>query len=52
MRKLKLKAVTIERPPRVKLSEKEVIKRMKGFPKREAKFRATMRKGKNRSLHS
>jgi hypothetical protein len=52
MRRLQPKIVTIERPRRVKLSEKEVIRRIKEFPKREAKFRATIRKGKDRSLPS
>lgn len=42
-----IKEIKIERPPRAKLSEKEVLKRMEDFPKRKEKFIATIRAGKN-----
>jgi hypothetical protein len=38
-RRLKdIKEIKIERPPRAKLSAKEVIKRMEEFPKRREQF--------------
>jgi len=47
-RRLKdIKEIKIERPPRAKLSAKEVIKRMEEFPKRREQFIATVRKRKN-----
>ena len=42
-----LKEVKIERPPRVKLSAKESLKRMQEFDKRAAQFIAAVRKGQN-----
>lgn len=42
-----LKEVKIERPPRVKLSAKESLKRTQEFDKRKEQFIATLRKGKN-----
>lgn len=45
-----IEEVKIIRPERVKLSREEVLKRMADFPKRKAKFIASIRKGKNRSV--
>jgi hypothetical protein len=46
-RRLKdLKEVKIERPPRMKLSAKESLKRTQEFDKRKEQFIATIRKGK------
>ena len=46
-RRLKdLKEVKIERPPRVKLSAKESLKRTQEFDKRKEQFVAAVRKGK------
>lgn len=42
-----LKELKIERPPRVKLSAKESLKRTQDFDKRKEQFIATIRKGKN-----
>ncbi len=42
-----VKEIKIERPPRSKLSEKEILKRMEEFPKRKEKFIATIRAGKD-----
>jgi hypothetical protein len=36
-----------ERPPRAKLTEEEILKRMKEFPKRKERFLATARTGKS-----
>lgn len=41
-----LKEVRIERPPRVKLSAEESLKRTQDFEKRKEKFVAAVRKGK------
>ena len=41
-----LKEVRIERPPRVKLSAEESLKRTREFDKRKEKFVAAVRKGK------
>ena len=41
-----LKEVRIERPPRVKLSAEESLKRTQEFEKRKGKFVAAVRKGK------
>jgi hypothetical protein len=47
-RRLKdLKEVKIERPPRLKLSAKESVKRTQEFDKRKEQFIAAVRKGKN-----
>jgi len=47
-RRLKdLKEVKIERPPRVKLSAKESLKRTAEFDKRKEQFIAAIRKGKS-----
>jgi hypothetical protein len=47
-RRLKdLKELKIERPPRLKLSAKESLKRTQEFEKRKEQFIATVRKGKN-----
>ena len=47
-RRLKeLKDVKIERPPRLKLSAKESLKRTQEFDKRREQFIATVRKGKS-----
>lgn len=47
-RRLKdLKELKIERPPRLKLSAEESLKRMQDFEKRKEQFIATVRKGKN-----
>ncbi len=44
-RRLKdLKELKIERPPRIKLSEKESLKRTKEFDKRKERFIAAIRK--------
>jgi len=40
------------RPPRIVVSKKEALKRMKEFLKRKEQFLATARTGKSRSLHS
>jgi len=37
----------IQRPPRIKLTEEEILKRMQEFPKRKEKFIATVRKSKD-----
>lgn len=37
----------IERPPRIKVSEKEALKRMKEFSKRKGKFIAIVRTGRS-----
>ena len=37
----------IVRPPRIKLTKEEVIKRMESFPEREEEFVASVRKNKN-----
>ena len=42
-----LKEVEIERPPRLKLSAKESLKRTSEFEKRKEQFIATVRKGKS-----
>ncbi len=45
-RRLKdLKEVEIERPPRIKRSTKESLKRTQEFDKRKEQFIATIRKG-------
>jgi hypothetical protein len=41
-----LKEVKIERPPRIKLSAEESLKRTQEFEKRKEKFIAAVRKGK------
>jgi hypothetical protein len=47
-RRLKdLKEVKIERPPRIKLSAKESLKRTQEFDKRKEQFIASVRKGKS-----
>jgi len=47
-RRLKdMKEVKIERPPRIKLSAKESLKRTQEFDKRKEQFIATVRKGKS-----
>jgi hypothetical protein len=47
-RRLKdLKEVKVERPPRIKLSAKESLKRTQEFDKRKEQFIAAVRKGKN-----
>jgi hypothetical protein len=47
-RRLKdLKELKIQRPPRLKLSAKESLKRTQEFEKRKEQFIATVRKGKN-----
>lgn len=47
-RRLKdLKELKIERPPRIKLSPKESLKRTKDFDKRKEQFVAAVRKGKD-----
>jgi hypothetical protein len=47
-RRLKdIKEVKIERPPRIKLSAKESLKRTQEFDKRKEQFIATVRKGKS-----
>ncbi len=47
-RRLKeLKDIKIERPPRLKLSAKESLKRTQEFDKRREQFIATIRKGKS-----
>jgi hypothetical protein len=47
-RRLKdVKEIRIERPPRMKLSAEESLKRTKEFDKRKEKFIASIRKGKN-----
>lgn len=47
-RRLKdLKELKIERPPQLKLSAKESLKRTQEFEKRKEQFIATVGKGKN-----
>jgi hypothetical protein len=46
----KEKKPNVQRPERVKLPAKEILKRMQEFPKRKERFVAAVRKGKNRSL--
>jgi hypothetical protein len=47
-KKLKvLKEIKIERPPRVKLSAKESLKRTQEFDKRREQFIASIRKSKS-----
>lgn len=41
-----MKNVKTERPPRVRLSAEESLKRTKDFEKRKQQFVATVRKGK------
>jgi hypothetical protein len=45
-----LRELKIERPPRLKLSVKESLKRTQEFEKRKEQFIATVRKGKNLNL--
>ena len=47
MAKRNLKEVKPERPPRVKVSPKESLKRTQDFEKRKEQFVAAVRKGKN-----
>lgn len=42
-----LKEVRIERPPRIKLSVRESLRRTQEFDKRKDQFVAAVRKGKN-----
>jgi hypothetical protein len=42
-----IKEVKIERPPRVKLSAEESLKRTREFDKRKENFVAAVRKGKS-----
>jgi hypothetical protein len=49
-REKSIKELKIERPPRVVVSEKEAIKRMKEFSKRKEQFLAPARTGKGRSV--
>ena len=42
-----LKELKIERPPRIKLTAKESLKRTQEFDQRREKFIAAVRKGKN-----
>ena len=47
MKKLEAnKEIKVQRPPRVALSQKEAVKRMKEFSKRKERFLATARTGK------
>jgi len=50
MKKLKVKELKVERPPRAVISEREALKRMKEFSKRREQFLATARTGKSRSV--
>ena len=53
MNKLKVvKELKVEHPPRVVVSEKEALKRMKKFSQRKEQFLATARTGKSQSVHS
>ena len=53
MKRIKtVKELKVERPPRATVSEKEALKRMKGFSKRKGQFLATARTGKSRNLPS
>jgi len=48
MKKLKAtKEIKVQRPPRVAVSEKEALKRMKEFSKRKERFLATAITGKS-----
>jgi len=48
IKKLKVtKDIKVQRPPRVVVSEKEAVKRMKEFSKRKERFLATARTGKS-----
>lgn len=44
--------IRIQRPRRMKLTREEVLKRMEAFPEREEEFIASIRKGKDRGLHT
>jgi hypothetical protein len=44
--------IKIKRPPKAKLSEKEVIKRMESLDERKEKLLAIARKSKNGSVSS
>ena len=46
-RKLNIRELTAARPKRAKLSEKEILKRMREFSKRKEKFIAAIRKGQD-----
>jgi hypothetical protein len=46
----KEKKRSAQKPERVKLSAKEILKRMQEFPKRKERIVAAVRKGKNRSV--
>ncbi|MDQ3323829.1 MAG: hypothetical protein M3525_15550 [Acidobacteriota bacterium] len=53
MKNLKaVREIEIKRPPRAKLSEKEVIKRMETIDEQREKLLATARKSKNGNLPS
>lgn len=52
LKDIQIKDIEIKRPPRMKLTPEESLKRTKEFPKREEKFIATARKSKGRSLSS
>lgn len=45
-----LKELRIERPPRIKLSAKESLKRTQEFDKRKERFIAAIRKSKSRGV--
>jgi hypothetical protein len=48
MKKFKAtKEIKVQRPPRVAVSEKEALKRIKVFSKRKERFLATARTGKS-----
>ncbi len=47
-----VKEIKIKRPPKAKLSEKEVIKRMETFDERKEKLLAIARKSQNGNLPS
>jgi hypothetical protein len=45
-----IEEVIVLRPPRVKLTRQECLKRIENFPKRSAKFIASIRRAKHRSV--
>ncbi len=52
LKDIQIKEIQIKRPPKMKLTPEESLKRTKEFVKREENFIATARKSKSRSLSS
>ena len=47
-----IRELRIVRPPRIKLTKEEMTRRMLSFPERKEAFIASVRKNKDRDLHS